>query len=49
MPLTRFLCVSPSISSVQFTWIGTFLMNIVLTLMEWFFIAPKGSGKVRLT
>jgi len=32
---------------LQFTWIGTFVMNIVLTLMEWFFIAPKGSGKVR--
>jgi sterol 24-C-methyltransferase len=36
-----------SLFRIQFTWIGTFIMNIVLTLMEWCFIAPKGSGKVR--
>ncbi len=32
---------------LQFTWIGTFVLNIVLTLMEWIWLAPKGSGKVR--
>jgi len=32
---------------LQFTLIGYFLMNIVLTLMEWVRLAPKGSGKVR--
>ena len=32
---------------LQFTWCGTFLMNIVLNMMEFLRIAPKGSGKVR--
>ena len=46
-----FLCIlTPSYFSffrLQFTWIGTFVLNIVLTLMEWIWLAPKGSGKVR--
>mmetsp|Transcript_37641 Transcript_37641/g.79144 ORF Transcript_37641/g.79144 Transcript_37641/m.79144 type:complete len:414 (+) Transcript_37641:723-1964(+) len=45
-----FTILTPSYLSffrVQFTPIGTFLLNIVLTLMEWFWLAPKGSGKVR--
>ena len=32
---------------LQFTWWGTFLMNIVLNLMELVRLAPQGSGKVR--
>jgi len=32
---------------LQFTSWGTFLMNIVLNLMEFVRLAPKGSGKVR--
>ena len=32
---------------LQFTTIGYFIMNIVLTLMEMIRLAPKGSGKVR--
>jgi len=32
---------------LQFTWWGTFIMNIVLNLMELIRLAPKGSGKVR--
>ena len=32
---------------LQFTWWGTFLMNLVLNFMELVGIAPKGSGKVR--
>merc|ERR1711998_481640 len=32
---------------LQFTWIGTFLMNIVLNFMEYIRLAPKGSGEVR--
>lgn len=31
----------------QFTWVGTLLMTIVLTLMEYIGLAPKGSCKVR--
>jgi len=32
---------------LQFTWWGTFIMNIVLNFMELICLAPKGSGKVR--
>jgi len=32
---------------IQFTWIGTFLMNLVLNFMEYIRLAPKGSGDVR--
>lgn len=36
-----------SLFRIQFTPIGTFLMNRVLNAMEMVGIAPKGSGKVR--
>ena len=36
-----------SLFRLQFTPWGTFLMNIVLNLMEMVGIAPKGSQKVR--
>lgn len=45
-----YVILTPSYFSffrLQFTTIGYFLMNIVLTLMEWIRLAPKGSGKVR--
>jgi len=32
---------------LQFTWWGTFLMNLFLNFLELVGIAPKGSGKVR--
>ena len=42
--------LSPSYFSlfrIQFTWIGTLVITILLTLMEYVGIAPKGSCKVR--
>lgn len=42
--------LSPSYFSLfrlQFTYIGTLLMNIVLNFMEYVRLAPKGSGDVR--
>lgn len=32
---------------MQFTWIGTFLINLFLNFIELIGLAPKGSGKVR--
>lgn len=45
-----FTILTPSLLSffrIQFTWIGTFVVNLVLTLMEMIRLAPAGSGKVR--
>ena len=38
-----------SLFRLQFTVVGYFFMNILLTLMEVVRLAPKGSGKVRET
>ena len=32
---------------IQFTWWGTFLLNLFLNFLELIRLAPKGSGKVR--
>ena len=45
-----YIILTPSFFSffrIQFTWIGTFIMNIFLTIMELIRLAPKGSGQVR--
>ena len=42
--------LTPSLFSLfrlQFTTVGYYFMNIVLTFMEMIRLAPKGSGKVR--
>ena len=44
-----YVILTPSFFSLfrlQFTTVGYFLMNIVLTLMEWIRLAPKGSRDV---
>jgi sterol 24-C-methyltransferase len=44
--------LTPSLSPfqpfrLQFTWLGTFLINLLLNFIEMIGLAPKGSGKVR--